>query len=407
MTRATLDSGLTVLVKQVYPSKVAGLSIWIRSGSIDETDEEAGYCHFLEHLLFRGTGAGMASEIQSLGGYLNGFTSHECTCYWTVLPARHLEMVLPVMARSVTGAVFDEADCDREREVILEELKMREDEPVSYCLEHLFGHAFRGHPYGRPIIGTEGSLRAADGRSLGRFYREHYRPDRMAVVVVGGLDEASVLRSVEAVFQAPPPDTRGPRRPQWPEAEHQPGRVTLQGEISSAQLQIGFPLPNLFQRDSFAADLLACILGRGRSSRLHRTLREELNLVSRVTASPFLGSQRGLFLVQAMLPADQVEEAETAVYAELERIAQGDVDAHELQKARNIVESAYVFGQETVEGQGRKLGYYEMMGDYRLSDDYVRKLWEIELEDLARVASRYLTADQATVAAYLPEAAPS
>ncbi|MCA9794989.1 MAG: insulinase family protein, partial [Candidatus Eremiobacteraeota bacterium] len=351
----------------------------------------AGYSHFLEHMLFRNraAGHGISYELQALGGYLNGFTSYECTCYWSVFSDRHFERVLEIQKQAVLEAHFGQEECRREAEVILEELKMREDDPAAFCFEQLLEVAYPEHAYGRPIIGRTEVLESVRPHHLEDFYRRFYVPENMAVVVVGGISAERVLPLVEASFgQAR--SAAAPGRQPGSIGAAGPRRRQLEGDIAGAHLQLAFPIPDLFSDEAFACDLLACVLGRGRSSRLHRCLRERDNHVSRIGSSLFLGREPGQFVIQAVLPKPKLESAETALWSELERVRQGDISEHELHKARNMVESSYIFGQETVEGQARKLGYYEMMGDFGLADDYVRRLWQVDLEALRAAAARFL-----------------
>lgn len=399
--RTVLDNGLRVLVREVYPSQVVALSIWVGVGSVFEASHQAGYSHFLEHMLFRNraAGHGISYELQALGGYLNGFTSYECTCYWSVFSERHFERVIELQRQAVLGACFGQEECLREAEVILEELKMREDDPSAYCFEQLLEVAYPDHAYGRPIIGRAEVLESVRPQPLEQFYRQFYVPENMAVVVVGGISAERVLPLVKACFGTTgsvPPPARQPGRM----ANGERRRRVLEGDIAGTHLQVAFPIPDLYSDEAFACDLLACVLGRGRSSRLHRCLRERDNCVSRIGSSLFLGREPGQFVIQAVLPNRHLETAEAALWRELERVRQGDISEHELHKARNMVESSYIFGQETVEGQARKLGYYEMMGDHRLADDYVRRLWRVDLEGLRSAAARFLDPASSSTVVY-------
>jgi zinc protease len=404
--RHVLANGLTVLVKEVYPASVVSLSIWSRVGSLDETDEQAGLSHFLEHMLFKGTPrrpvGRIAQEIHSLGGYLNGFTTYDCTCYWIVLPSRCFSTALDIETDAILHPLLQPDEIAKESRVIIEELKMYEDRPDSYCYQNLMKTAFTRHRYGRPIIGYEDVILRTTVDDLSSHYARFYRPNNICVTVVGDVKADQAIREIEQMLGhlEPGPIARDERVPE-PEQDGLRS-LHLEGDVAVAHLQMGYHIPDIFHTDTFACDILASILGEGRSSRLYRRLRERDRLVDSVSSSIFAERETGLFMVDATLPAAAIDSAFDAINEEIRRIADEGVDARELQKARNTVEATYVFSQETVEGQGRKLGYYEMIGDYRLAERYVENLYAVSADDVLRVARRYLRLENCSFVTYRP-----
>jgi zinc protease len=176
----------------------------------------------------------------------------------------------------------------------------------------------------------------------------------------------------------------------------------LKGDIMNAHIQMGWHIPDLFSRESVACDVLATVLGDGRSSRLHQTLREKKSLVTSIGASVFLEKDPGLLVVDALLDPSKMEEAHKAVFIEIERTKQDGITERELQKAKNLVEASYVFAQETVEGQGKKLGYYEIMGDFTLAERYVQMLYQISAQDVLDAARKFLRDDNCSIVSYAP-----
>ncbi len=406
ITRKVLDNGLTILVKEVYPASVISLSIWARVGSVDETDEIAGISHFVEHMLFKNTktrGVGqIAREIHSLGGYMNGFTSYDCTCYWIVLPSRYFETALDIQADAILNPLFLQEEVEKERRVIIEELKMYEDRPDAYCFERLMDLAYSRHRYKRSIIGFEDVLLNLGTEDISDYYHGYYKPNNMAVVLVGDVRTGDALRKIS--------ETLGKLRPgeiPWNPSPAEPPQKELRtramkGDIKNAHLMMGYHVPDIFSRDSFACDLLSTIMGEGRSSRLYQSLREKRRLVNCITAGVFVEKYPGLFTVEAVLEPRKVDSAREAIFQEVERIQAEGVTEEELQKAKNIAEARYVFSQETVEGQSKKLGYFEIIGDYTLADRYVKKLYSVTREDILRVSHTYLQRENLSVVSYLP-----
>lgn len=407
VARHVLPNGITVLVKEVYPASVVSLSIWSRVGSLDETDERAGISHFLEHMLFKGTPrrpvGRIAQEIHSLGGYLNGFTSYDCTCYWIVLPSRCFSTALDIETDAILHPLLDPDEIAKESKVIVEELKMYEDRPDSYCYQQLMSTAFTVHRYRRPIVGYEDVVLRTTAAELHEHYERFYRPNNLCVTVVGDVRAERAVAEIEQML--------GHLRPgevQRDAVEAEPPQLAfrarhLEGELATAHLQMGFHTPTVFDDDIFACDILASVLGEGRSSRLYRRLRERDGLVSGVGASVFSEKHPGLFIVDATVSTDRLDAVHDAVCEEIARVAEVGVDEAEVRKAKNMVEAGYVFAQETVEGQGRKLGYYEMLGDYRLAERYVERLYEVTPDDVMRAARTYLTPDRCSLVTYRPK----
>jgi zinc protease len=401
-----LDNGLTVLLKEVYPASVVSLSLWAKVGSADEEDDEAGISHYVEHMLFKGTKkrpvGKIAQEIHAMGGYLNGFTSYHCTCYWIVLPSRYFNTALEIETDALINSLFDPEEAAKEVQVIIEELKMYEDRPESYCFEKLMETAYHSHRYRRPIIGFEDVLRAITPEYLVNYYKRYYVPNNMAVVVVGDIQADRTLDQIHAALGHLP---RGEiRQSVSPPEPLQDGMrsLDLKGDIMNAHIQMGWHIPDLFSRESVACDVLATVLGDGRSSRLHQTLREKKSLVTSIGASVFLEKDPGLLVVDALLDPSKMEEAHKAVFIEIERTKQDGITERELQKAKNLVEASYVFAQETVEGQGKKLGYYEIMGDFTLAERYVQMLYQISAQDVLDAARKFLRDDNCSIVSYAP-----
>lgn len=407
--RRVLPNGLTVLVKEVYPASVVSLSIWSCVGSLDESEDQAGISHFLEHMLFKGTPTRpvgrIAQEIHALGGYLNGFTSYNTTCYWIVVPSRCFSTALEIEADAILHPLLEADEIAKEARVILEELKMYEDRPDAYCSQLLMRAAYAHHGYGRPIIGYESVIDRLGVEELAAHYGKYYCPNNMCVVVVG---DVKVDRAVAQIERAlghlqPQPVLRQSVHVEPP--QEQLRRHDVEGDIAAAQLQLGFHIPAIFDTDTFACDVLSSVLGEGRSSRLYRRLHERDGTVTAVSASIFAERHPGLFIVDATLDASGVDAAVEGVLGEIERLSAHGLETDELQKAKNMVEASFVFAQETVEGQARKLGYYEMLGDYSLADRYVENLYKVNEEDVVRAARTYLKMDNCSIVTYRPRGA--
>ncbi len=406
VVRVELPNGVRVLVKEVYPTRVVSVGLWVGVGSVDDPAEQLGISHFVEHLLFKSSGdqgeGALARSLHELGGYLNGFTTHECTCYWAVLPSRHFQAGLALLVRAIGSPRFLEGECRREEEVIRQELRMYQDRPDAYCFEHLLALAFPNHPYGRPVLGREETLRALSPNRLREHYERHYGASNLAVVVVGEVEAELVLDSVARVMGDWSPGPAAQRRMTARERPAGFRQQDLQGPINTGHLQLAFSIPGLADGSVYACDLLSSVLGRGRSSRLGRALRERQGLVSQVKTGTMIERDPGLLVVEAVLAPERFQEVEEALWSELELLVAQGVTERELLRAKNQAEASFVMAQETVEGQGRKVGYYEMMGDFRLAEQYVAHLVQVDRSAFQAAASQYLARENASLVRYRP-----
>ncbi len=406
INRYVLENGMVVLTKEVYPSRVVFLSLWARVGAADETDEQAGISHFVEHMLFKNTKkrkvGEVAQEIHSLGGYLNGFTSFDCTAYWMMLPGKHFHKALEIQYDAIFNPLFDAKEVDKERNVILEELKMYKDRPADYLGEKLMRAAFTKHRYGRPIIGFEEVLNNITTADLKQHYANYYKPNNTFLMAVGDVDAMDIVRRIERTYRklkdGKVERSFSPEEPEQKEMQ----RFEMEGDILTAHLQFALHIPSIFEKDVYSCSILASILGEGRSSRLYRELREKRKIVNSINAYTYTRREPSLMFIEAELPPEHLEEAEKAVLEVIQDLVENGFSDQEFNKAKNLTESSYIYGQETVEGQGRRIGFAEVMGDYMLVDKYIQRLVGTEKDDTRKVARKYLVPENCTIGIYKP-----
>src|SRR5574341_1420647 len=336
----SLANGLKVILRKDPSSPLAALQLWVGTGAADETAEEAGLAHVLEHVLFRGSserGTGkIAAALEGLGGRINGFTSRDHTVYHMVLPASRVSEGLRLLADMMqlpTPEEVSEPELQREIQVVLQEWKQGQDNPRSLVNSALFKTAYRVHPYGRPIIGTPESLSRITRELLSRFHRRWYGANNMALVAVGNFDIELVKGEILAHFASLPP-AEPPAR-QWPVEslpEEQRFQI-LKAPVRQSHLVIGFPIPRAGDAALPALDLLAFVLGRGESSRLAERVKIAGGLVNSVSSSTFVAKEPGLFLIRAQLKPEKTSAALAAIFEELRRLQEETVSPLELNRA--------------------------------------------------------------------------
>lgn len=386
------------------------LQVWVGVGSADEdeTAGEAGLAHVHEHMLFKGTerrGVGeIARAVESAGGEINAWTSFDNTVYYVVMASRDFDVGLDVLADAVLHSRFDPEELDREREVVIEEIKRSRDIPARLASQTLFETAFSVHPYRRPVIGYEETVRAMTRDALHGFYRRHYCPERLVVVAVGDLDAARAQASITAAFGgAPAGPGLAPERPLEPEQDALRLRL-LFGQTHESHLLCAWHIPAVDHDDVPALDVLSVTLGHGESSQLSRAMRFRRPLVNEAFAYAYTPRDAGLLIAGATLHHDRLRDAAQALVSEIHRLRDEPVALREIEKARTIIESDAVYQRETAQGMARKLGFFQaVMGDLGAEARYYEAIREVRAEDLRRVAERYLRPEQMSCTALLPQ----
>ena len=406
--RTRLPNGLTVLVEENHAAPAAALQVWVRAGSADEREGEHGLAHLHEHMLFKGTarrGPGeVARQIESAGGEINAWTSFDQTVYHVVVASRFASTGLDVLADAVTSAVFDPGELSREIEVVCEEIRRSEDSPARKVSKDLFAAAFARHPYGRPVIGTEESVRSFTRDGVLRFYRRWYHPENCTFVAVGDVRKEQVLELAEAAFRFPEANgfAPAPARPEEPPRTTPAARVRKE-QVKEGYLSLAWPAPALRDEDTAALDALAVVLGHGEASRLYRALKRDRLLCTDVSAGAYTPLDPGLTIVGLTLQPDRLREAVREALRCVHRLRAEEVTPSELTLACRLLESDAVYQRETVQGMARKLGFWQSSaGGAEQEAEYYARVAALSPAALREVAERRFDPRRVTAAAMLP-----
>jgi predicted Zn-dependent peptidase len=415
VSRTVLPSGVRVLSEQVPGSRSATLGYWVAVGSRDEGAPKAardgeparsatfGSTHFLEHLLFKGTSRrtalDIAVEFDSVGGENNASTAKEYTCYYAKVQDRDLPMATAVIADMLTSSLLDATEFENEREVILEELSMAEDDPADAANERFFGAVLGDHPLGRPIGGSPEAIQAASREAVWHHYRANYRPQDLVVTAAGAVDHAELVRNVQAALadagwdpQIEAPPVR--RRATEPAVlERGTAIVTATRPIEQANILVG--VPGLLATDERRSTMavLNSILGGGMSSRLFQEVREKRGLAYAVYSFSAAFSDAGVFGLYAGCAPAKAAQVSDLMLSELRRIADDGVSAEEIVRAVGQLSGSAALALEDSDVRMSRLGRAEItMGEFTDLDESLRRLGLVsaeEVQELARVlASR-------------------
>jgi predicted Zn-dependent peptidase len=402
VSRTELPGGLRVVTETVPGVRSVSLGIWIGIGSRDESPWQAGAAHYLEHLLFKGTrrrtAVGIAEEFDAVGGDLNAFTAKEHTCYYAHVLDTDLPLAVDVLADVVTDATLAPADVEVERGVVLEEIAMRDDDPED-LLGELFDEALFGdHPLGRPVIGSEESIRRMTRETLHEFWRGEYTTPRMVVAAAGNLVHAQVVDLVAAALAAaaaragaasPVP----PRRPAPAQLAAGPRLVLRPDDSEQAHLLLG--VPGLARHDPrrTALGVLNTALGGGPSSRLFQQVREQRGLAYSVYSALSAYADAGSFSVYAGCAPERLDEVVTVVRAVLADVAAGGLTPAELVRAQGNLRGGLVLGLEDTPSRMNRIGRSELdHGRQRTIAESLDRIAAVTQEQVADVARELLAA---------------
>jgi zinc protease len=395
--RFKYPNGLTVLLEESYAAPVVALQAWVKVGSADETDALSGIAHLHEHMLFKGTrtrGVGeIARAIEASGGEINAWTSLEQTVYHVVVAQDEVGTGMDVLSDALRNTVFDAEELAREQEVVVEEILRALDSPGRRLSYALFNAAYETHTYRRPVLGTADTVRSFSRDTLVGFYQQYYRPENVTLVAVGAVSEETLQKHVEQYWASwrVPGVLQRPQRGVEKRLE-KPRVKVLREDVKEASLAVAWPIPALNHADTAALDALSLVLGQGDSSRLYHHVQRCLGLANSVYAYAYTPEDPGLFVLGASLPVENIQATLQVLLDETMRLTQRHVTQAELDKAKIQIASDASYQKETVEGQARKLGFFEVsLGDYAAEETYMRMVEALTVQQLQTVAHRYFS----------------
>jgi zinc protease len=421
----TLDNGMTVIVQPDRRAPTAVHMLWVRVGAMDEVDGVSGVAHVLEHMLFKGTPSVAEGEfsrrVAALGGRDNAFTSRDVTAYHQQVPADRLVDVMRLEADRFAHNAWPDDAFARELEVVKEERRQRvEESPQARLFEAFQATAFLAHPYRRPVIGWMSDIEAMTPDDARDFYRRWYVPGNAAVVVVGDVDVGQVRAWAERYYGAIGAHPVPPRKPQLEPVQAGVRRIELRARTSQPLLLMGYKAPRFMgpsaadadSQDALALALLAGVLDGHSAARLERALvqgGQGERLADSVGASfGLMGRGPQLFMLSAT-PAQGVAPGrlESALKAEIRRIAEQGVDEAELRRVKNQWTASEVYKLDSLFAQARELGSYWAQGwPVDGADAVLQRLRAVTAEQVREVARRYFDDSRLTVGLLLPEEAP-
>lgn len=407
--RTVLPNGLTVLIRQQKGTGIVAINTYVKAGYFHEPDSVAGMAHLFEHMFFKGSRAypgpeAIAQAITGAGGRLNAGTIYDKTSYYTVLPREGLVRGIEVQADAIAHPLFDPVELKKEAEVVIEESNRKFDNAGAVALERMWATSYTQHRMKRWRIGSNEVLRNINRTNLIAFFETLYRPENIIVTVAGDMDPAEALATVKRTFGEIPRGTlkkeRGPKEPA--QTAFRFGRS--EGDIKEGHSVFGWQTVPERHADEIALEVLAGVLGQGRSSRFYRGA---VSPTAASTAAAFhlTFEDVGIFSVSSTHPEANRAEVERRVIAEIERMKQFGPTEYELAQAKNAAQVGFVGQIDTALEQAEALSEFESRGSYR---DLAKKFASLEAITATQVrdaARRYLTTEKLTLYHYQPKGA--
>jgi predicted Zn-dependent peptidase len=397
--RTVLPGGLRVVTESVPGVRSAAFGIWVGVGSRDETPAQAGAAHYLEHLLFKGTptrsALDISASIDGVGGEMNAFTSKEYTCFYARVLDVDLPLAVDVISDLVTSALLRARDVESERDVILEEIAMRDDDPGDLVHEEFADAMFGPTPLGRPILGTVETIESITPRAIRAFYQRRYRPENLVVAAAGHVDHATVVRLVRRAFSAAGmlDSDAIPSLPRSGEF-----RTRGAGDVrvltkSTEQANVVLGVPGVARDDDrrFALGVLNAALGGGMSSRLFQEVREKRGLAYSVFSFAAHYADTGMFGIYAGCMPKKVDEVLDIARDELVKVAAGGLTLEELARGKGQVRGGLVLGLEDTGSRMSRIGKAELLaGDLWSTAEVLSAIDAVTIDDVRDVAATLL-----------------
>jgi len=398
--REVLPNGLTVITEQMEHIRSVSIGIWVRSGSRDEDPQWNGISHFIEHMVFKGTknrsAEAIARQVDSIGGNMDAFTAKECVCFNMKVLDDHLPVAMDVLSDLVLNPVFDVADISRERGVILEEIKMDEDNP-DYLVHEIFTQNFwKDHPLGKPILGTRDTVKKFEQALVLDSYAQRFAPGNMIVCAAGHLSHERFVELVVKHFQHMTPVKNGFHSAPPKIAS----RITLRNKKSLEQVQIcvGVPSHPIAHEKRYASYVLNTLLGGGMSSRLFQNIRERQGLAYAIFSDLNPYRDTGCMSVYAGTSRESASKVVQSIIAEFRNLKNQDVPDEEVRRAKDQLKGSLMLSLESSTARMSNLARQEMYFDrfYGL-DELIEKIEGVTVEDLREMANEFFRSESIAV----------
>ncbi len=394
LQRHTCKNGLRIVLEGIPTVRSVTIGIWIRAGSRNETKENNGISHFLEHMFFKGTDKKNAKEIaeafDAIGGQINAFTSKEYTCYYVKVLDTHKEFAVDLLADMFFHSKFDPEEIEKEKNVVLEEIKMSEDTPDDIVHDLLAEASYGDHPLGYPILGIDNTLKSFTAEDLHQYKEKHYRPDNIVISVAGNVDKTFITH-VESLFDQ---FTETNQTSSIDKSIFIPKQLTRKKETEQAHLCIGYPGLPVDASNIFSLVVINNVLGGSMSSRLFQEIREQRGLAYSVFSYHSSFIDDGLLTIYAGTGKEYLSVLQETIHQTITSLIQDGLTDKELKNSKEQLKGNLVLGLESTNSRMSRNGKNELLlGRHRSIDELIAEIDEVNMESANQLIQQIFNQD--------------
>jgi predicted Zn-dependent peptidase len=399
--RATLPNGIRIVTETMPHVRSVSIGVWIGSGSRIETPKENGISHFIEHMVFKGTtnrsAEDIARTVDSVGGGLDAFTSKELVSFNTKVLDEHVPLAIDVLSDLALNPLFREDDIAKEKNVILEEIKMEADQPEFVLHETFIGNFWKSQGLGRPILGTKETVKKFDGQMLRDFYNRVYTPSNIVITAAGNLDHDQIVALVSEKFQSLPKREAVPAGPA--PKTHAPLILKKKDSLEQVHIAIGVPAFSLSHELRYPLYVLNTVLGGGMSSRLFQNIREKQGLAYAVYSELNLFSDTGCFMVYAGTGVETAKQVTTSIIEEFRILKDELIGVDELQRAKDHLKGSLMLSLESTSSRMSNLARQEMYFDrFATLDEMIENIESVTRDEVQVLARNFFQSENVGLA---------
>lgn len=380
--RKVLKNGMTILFEKRNVPAVS-VAFAVRNGGINESSEEKGISHFIEHMLYKGTptrnSKKIAEEIERNGGELNGFTEETITAYWCKMPSKHLDIALDVLSDMIKNPLFDEKELEKERKVIFEEIKIYHDNPIKYVFEEIQSHLY-AEPLGLTLIGTHETMNALTRKKLMDRFEQVYQPNNMILCVVGDAKFEKIVDFAEKNFS----NKKG-KIPKFKIKPKNKIKIEKRKGIDQANMIFAYHVPLSTDKKNHAAQVLSTLMAGGMSSRLFGEIREKRNLAYAVKGGSAINQDYAYNLIYVGTMKENVEKVKKLILEEFKKVSEGLAEK-ELEEIKEQIVGNHQISMEDSENQMTHLLLHEIDGNAKTFYEFEKNIRAVELKDVKDLA---------------------
>lgn len=401
------DNGLTAVIKKDTSVPIVSVNIWVKTGSINETPEQAGLSHFIEHLLFKGSknypANTMTENVEKMGGLINAATSKEYTCFYIDIQKDGYIEAIKMLSDIVTNPLFPEEEIVPERKVVIEEIQRHKDNPHAQLFEYFMTTMYKKSAYKNSVIGSADVIANIPREEIIKYFKQNYVPSRMVISVVGDINVKETVKTIKETLAKNDNINENYVKPDIIEPYEKEDELIIKDNLAHAYMLAGFLGPDISSQDIYTADVAMNILGAGKSSRLNKTLKEDKQLAYSISSSYMTLEGTGVSCISAIFDKTKYDEIKQALIYELDKFTEEGPTEEELEKIKINIKSDWLFGLQTFNEQATQLGYWKMQGHLDVFEHYLQNIEKVTIEDVKNFMKKYYSKQKLSKAVIFPK----